>query len=1602
MENILFFDFEISRNSKKIQDIGAIHHGEEFHKKSLSDFFRFSENSQYACGHNIFNHDLKFLHGNIGDHTFFKRQFIDTLYMSALLFADKPYHRLVKDYQILDEQHFANDPLHDSKLSNQLLQDEIQKFDELHKLLKRIYYGLLGGHKRFKGFFQLVGFNHPNNEIKQNISEFFAGQICSSTDLTPLIQENPIELAYALALINADNDESIPPPWLIKTFPEVNKVLQKLRFVGCKDTACKYCQEFLNSINGLRSVFGFDNFRSFPGEVGQPLQQQVVEAAINGESLLAIFPTGGGKSLSFQLPAIILGRAVRALTVIISPLQSLMKDQVDNLALKQQLNDAVTLNGLLSPVERKAAVERIEQGGANLLYISPESLRSPTIKRLLMQRSIARVVIDEAHCFSSWGQDFRVDYLYIGDFIQEIQKEKGLNYPIPISCFTATAKPQVIEDIQSYFQEKLNINFQVFQTNASRENLHYKAIACENEQDKFENLVQLIQTTDGPGIVFVSRTKKTEELSKKLNDLKFNSLPFHGQLDVKTKIAHQNKFMNGEVDIMIATSAFGMGVDKNDVELLVHYDISDSLENYVQESGRAGRDEKLKAFCYILYNENDINKHFTLFHQTKLNKKDIDQIWRSLKKYSQNSARIHKSALEIAKVAGWDVEMRDLETKVKSAILILENNQFVKRSTDSPRVFADSFLIRDIDKVNQLIDNSDDLEPDEKIHAKRIFQRLIKDDETRTDYLSDLLGIELKKTNKIIRLFRDKKILGDAKDLSAKIEAGKRHDRVIEKYKHYLDVERGILKLLKDQPKNIYLKEINSALIDSGIDSNIDQLQDIIRYWDVHGLLKKERVNRDSFRYKLTYRKGIEEISAEMRGIQELSGQILRYLLYKRDQQPKANDDVDRLIEFSLLELKENFQNDITIRSSNLKLSVYEKALLYLNSLDFFHLEKGVLILYNPMNIDRIELNNRIQFREKHFNQLKNFYKNKIEQIHIVGDYAKKLIKSYDEAINFTQDYFSLPYKDFIAKHYPNRKTEIEKPITSDKFRQIYGSLSLAQREIVKDEHSTRIMVIAGPGSGKTRVLVHKIASLLMGEDVKPDQFLMLTFSRSAAMEFRERLKALIGRTASFIDIFTYHSYCFHLLGQQGNLDKSSDIIPLALEAIQEQRINAYKIQNKSVLVIDEFQDIDAHEYALIEEIAKQAENLRIIAVGDEDQNVYEFRGASIQYLRSFIESGEAKRYEMLTNYRSKKNIVDFSDLFVRTIKDRLKTSPLQAHDKTTGVLEIVNCKSTSLISPIAYRLEQLKLNGSIAVLTSNNEQATKVHTLLNERNIPSRLVSKIDQIAVKDLIEIKSFTDKLISDCGPELGYIEQEQWDRTKLTINDKYWKSIQLELANKIILKFEEFYNTKFLSNWKLYIRETNIDDFIDPRENRVLVSTMHKAKGKEFDHVFVMMENQQIVTDEEKRLIYVAITRAKQRLYLYTNNHFFDQFKADGINIIHDNHHYEDPKTIDLYLGHRDVALGFFKRYGVAQKIKNQIFAGQTLYLIDAKDGLQTEQDKCIIKFSKSFISNLSAWFAKGYQFEKAQVKYKLNWYDQEEEKDYTIILPSIRIIKFPSV
>ena len=309
--------------------------------------------------------------------------------------------------------------------------------------------------------------------------------------------------------------------------------------------------------------------------------------------------------------------------------------------------------------------------------------------------------------------------------------------------------------------------------------------------------------------------------------------------------------------------------------------------------------------------------------------------------------------------------------------------------------------------------------------------------------------------------------------------------------------------------------------------------------------------------------------------------------------------------------------------------------------------------------------------------------------MHIVGEYANLMVKDYNAALQYVQDYFQMDYKRFVSKYFKGERVrEIERNVTPDKYNKIFGSLSDKQMEIISDKDSRCIVVAAGPGSGKTRVLVHKLASLLLLEDVKHEQLLMLTFSRAAATEFKQRLMDLIGNAAHFVEIKTFHSYCFDLLGRIGNLDDVKDVVSRAAQMIHEGEVEPNRIA-KTVLVIDEAQDMSKEEYALVNALMTANEEMRVIAVGDDDQNIYEFRGSNSQYMNQLLQDSNGRFIEMTENYRSSRHVVDYANTFVHRIKKRMKSAPIISMTKNAGMVSITYHSSVFMYQPLVEVMEQ-------------------------------------------------------------------------------------------------------------------------------------------------------------------------------------------------------------------------------------------------------------------------------------------------------------------------
>jgi len=1586
-------DVEVGMRDNKIHDIGAVRwDGAVFHSADKQGVLMFLEDVEFICGHNIIHHDAKYLFGDTKEGW----QLIDTLYMSPLLFPERPYHHLLKDDKLISEQ--INNPVNDCEKTRDLLMDEVARWDGLPSSIQTIYSTLLQEHDEFKGFMAFVsGHAGSKDSLSSLIRTEYKGKICEHADIETFISRHPCELAYALALIDTSDHHSVTPPWVLHNYPDVEYIIRLLRYTRCDD-GCPYCDGELDVHVNLKRFFGFDEFRMFDGE---PLQENAVRAAVERKSLLAIFPTGGGKSLTFQLPAMMEGHSAHGLTVVISPLQSLMKDQVDNLA-ERGITDAVTINGLLDPITRAEAIQRVINGDATLLYIAPEMLRSKTIERILQTRHIVRIVIDEAHCFSSWGQDFRVDYLYIGKFISRYQKCKRCREPIPVSCFTATAKQKVVQDICDYFKRTLDLEPEIFASSAVRTNLRYSVVHVDTDEDKYMKLRSLIAESSCPAIVYVSRTRRTWQLAERLTRDGFKALPFNGKMNADDKISNQDAFMNDRVRIIVATSAFGMGVDKKDVGLVVHYDISDSLENYVQEAGRAGRDPQLEARCFVLYCDSDLDKHFILLNQTKLSISEIQQVWKVVKDLTKPRDRVCCSALEIARKAGWDDSVSDIETRVRTALAALEQAGYLERGNNVPHVYATGITVKNVDEARQRITESllfdnEDIEKAVRIIKSLISQKYIAkaqdaEAESRIDYLADILGLSKSDVMSCVVRMRQDGILADSKDISAFLtdEGVSEHksNRLLERF---IRLERYILGHISDEALHISYKQLNDNALKEGIGTSTEKdIRTLLYFLTVKGYTRKKEDGAHNI--ELSRQLDMESTLRRFEKRMEICHYALGWL-YRHKTPTSADGEQDNSVRFSVVELLNDLKaNGSTLLDSmqDVQLEDVEEALLYLSKIGALKLEGGFLVLYNAMDIRRIK-NGKQRYNLDDYRMLSEFYKQKIQQVHIVGEYANLMVRDYDAALQYVQDYFRMDYRRFISKYFKGeRLREIDRNVTPERYNHIFGALSDKQMEIIQDKESRCIVVAAGPGSGKTRVLVHKLASLLMLEDVKHEQLLMLTFSRAAAIEFKQRLMALIGNAAHFVEIKTFHSYCFDLLGKIGNLDDARDVVARAAQMIENKEVEPNRIA-KTVLVIDEAQDMSGEEYALIRALMNFNEDMRIIAVGDDDQNIFEFRGSHSRYMTQLQNDSAARLIEMTENYRSSKHIVCFINEFVKGIKVRIKSQPIISMSHNDGFVGIRHHISDKMYLPIVDDLLAHRHKGSICVLTQTNKEAVILVALLRRHGLNSKLVQSMDGFRFWNMAEVRMFLKQITGDTHTPT--VQDEVWEKAKARTYEMYADSSSLHYLQRCITLFEQTNKAKYLTDFKEFVFESSVEDFCDLTGADVVVSTIHKAKGREFDNVYMLITRPQHVSDEELRRFYVGATRARERLFIHTDSHLFDHMPADEHQVCQQQ--YDMPDEVVIQLSHKDVNLGFFKN---RKAIILSLRAGQPLRydnntLYDCKTGMT------VARLSQKMQDELNVWAEQGYSVTSAATRFIVAWRPKDapqDEQEYAVLLADLTL------
>ena len=689
---------------------------------------------------------------------------------------------------------------------------------------------------------------------------------------------------------------------------------------------------------------------------------------------------------------------------------------------------------------------------------------------------------------------------------------------------------------------------------------------------------------------------------------------------------------------------------------------------------------------------------------------------------------------------------------------------------------------------------------------------------------------------------------------------------------------------------------------------------------------------------------------------------ICRFIVDKLNANRDASKDMT-LVNFSIVELLNQFiaslQGTMFVEQEKPTIAEVEEALLYLTKTELMKIEGGFIVIYNTMQIGRI-VDRRTRYGKEQYRLLDEFYKQRIRQIHIVGEYANLMVRDYDAALRFVNDYFTMDFRKFINQYFKEeRRVQIDQNITPAKYNKLFGELSNRQCEIINDKESKYIVVAAGPGSGKTRVLVHKLASLLLLEDVKHEQLLMLTFSRAAATEFKKRLIELVGNAAHYVDIKTFHSYSFDLIGKQGNLDEAKDVVRRAAEMIEKGEVEQSKTA-KNVLVIDEAQDMSADDFRLVQALMHQNEEMRVIAVGDDDQNIYAFRGSDSRYMQSLVSQEGARLYEMTDNYRSAKAVVDCANRFVGRIPGRLKLTSIQSATGEEGKVMMIK----SILDA------EIKVDGSTAILTRTNEETMLVAYELEQRGLNATVVQSTSGFRFGNLAEVRYFIRQL----GKDDVSISKEKWQEAKQHTLESYASSTCLSVMKLFFADFEATRQVYYRSDLREYIFESNIEDFIAADDKSVFVSTIHKAKGREFDTVYLLSPIPAGRDINDMRSYYVGLTRAKRNLYLVPNPP-------------------AEYSSIFIALNMHDVWLDFYKgRKDIILKLRS----GDILQYQDGR--LLNEQGINIVALSASGKSKLKAWTDKGYEVTSAKVSYTLAWKPQDQDTEYAVCLANIVLSK----
>ena len=1199
-------------------------------------------------------------------------------------------------------------------------------------------------------------------------------------------------------------------------------------------------EDILDLLDKARKTF-IGDFQWY--DYQKPILNEMMER--NADYLVTL-PTGGGKSVLFQVPTIT--RSVnftKRLSLVVTPLKALMQDQVEALHDKGFTTNVDYLSGDKTLQEKQDIYRRIENGDLTLLYITPERFRVRSFMEVLLNRVEANrgleyIIFDEAHCVSQWGLDFRPDYRYALETSIGLRDKYG--YDIKIALFSATVTNQVEKDLKSFFKGKELIRLgnnasQSLET--SKPIKDHISISFENETiDRIESIKNYIvekkiKFDKSSMLIFCREKRECEELSEELkkrleNDLCDKIDFYHAGLSPIERKTKYNNFKEKSLKILCTTKAFGMGMDIPNVHYVVHYNPPAVIEDYLQEVGRAGRnmesykealgEKKIPALCFAT--NDDFTKLKELQHKSMLSWSDLTECKTKIVKYIENFTTIEK-AIEKPIVVPYNVWEKDKNTTAsRLAFHWLERIGIFKlRYSD-----LSHFYIIKKEKINESIEAS---------WGKK----------------AKILEYIKAKDNSIysIREMKNKLNMSLNKLIETLLECQKEGFITLE--------EKCKISIKCDDKLN---KEEEKERIDSILESeNIDKEKLLSEY---------ERIKENDF---------------------------LNWPEY-------------------IIKRKIGYDYFNKILGVLIRLECIENTLL---------LSSGVEVIPNKDIL--LPIDEGINNGSSVFDIRKEFDDNKrMKNVRLACMKVFSTIISQEDQPNFISAYINCSeYNNFlelVQKYSPEEANELQ----GIALKEMVDELNEEQEIIYKASKDSHINVLAGPGTGKTHILILRCAHLIYDEHENANEILVLAYNRAVVMELRKRIGDIFARLgmkglANNLHVYTFASLAKKCIGKDFDIKKDNWEEEF-VKGVKSGKIDLKKqFPEIKHILIDEFQDINQNRLNLIFELNKIYSNAKFFTIGDKNQSIYGFDRVSSQdnkdgslddyakllgpdfYYSQLKEKLNPKEFNLSVNYRSYQKILEVASKY---LPENVNIKAFQEETKECAIVS--DCKDDSWKEDLEKCINELKNNTdikTIAVLFRTNSEVYSAYSYILECLPEDSFKLRIQGAGRSESWRTREIYDLILYLRAEENATVDLEKIKKYigEKIDNCKAWDKYNLDLAYTLVLYFlkekEEIPSTNseladyiidIADNsghiYKIYDKFKNERILKEEKKIDVVLTTMHKVKGLEFDAVFIVPSTENlpliehkknneeaIMADiqEEKRLLYVACTRAKKYLHVY---------------------------------------------------------------------------------------------------------------------------------------